>query len=242
MTEAIRPRRSAQPHHAWPCLPRVRAALLARQRAFRGAPGLVAEGRDMGTVVFPDATLKIYLTASAEARAERRYKQLIDKGNSVTIEGLLRDIRERDVRDSAPGGSAARTAADAIVLDTTDMTIDATIAFVLQQYQALSAARIDRRSGSVAGKQHSKRSRRQQAQHRGEQQGPSRRREQAGLSCTDGLINRPVATPVAADERTGNDHTWQPQRQLNNHPLPPRKTSLPCSRSLSHGRKCARAN
>src|SRR4029079_10176176 len=79
----------------------LRRALLDRQRAFRTPPGLVAEGRDMGTVVFPDATLKIYLTASAEARARRRYKQLIDKGNSITIQGLLRDIRERDARDSA---------------------------------------------------------------------------------------------------------------------------------------------
>ena len=115
-------------------------ALLTRQRSFRVPPGLVAEGRDMGTVVFPDAKLKIYLTASAEARASRRYKQLIDKGNSITIQGLLRDIRERDARDSARAEAPLKTAADAMVLDTTDMAADAAIAFVLQQYQALSAA------------------------------------------------------------------------------------------------------
>jgi cytidylate kinase len=121
-------------------LPRVRTALLTRQRAFRAWPGLVAEGRDMGTVVFPDAPLKIYLTASAEARARRRYKQLIDKGNSITIQGLLRDIRERDARDSARAEAPLKTAADALVLDTTDMAADAAIAYVLQQYQSLSAA------------------------------------------------------------------------------------------------------
>jgi cytidylate kinase len=121
-------------------LPRVRTALLTRQRAFRAWPGLVAEGRDMGTVVFPDAPLKIYLTANAEARARRRYKQLIDKGNSITIQGLLRDIRERDARDSARAEAPLKTAADALVLDTTDMAADAAIAYVLQQYQSLSAA------------------------------------------------------------------------------------------------------
>jgi 3-phosphoshikimate 1-carboxyvinyltransferase len=121
-------------------LPRVRTALLTRQRAFRAPPGLVAEGRDMGTVVFPDAQLKIYLTASAEARASRRYKQLIDKGNSITIQGLLRDIRERDARDSSRAEAPLKTAVDAVVLDTTDMAADAAIAYVLQQYQTLSTA------------------------------------------------------------------------------------------------------
>jgi cytidylate kinase len=126
-------------------LPRVRTALLSRQRAFRAPPGLVAEGRDMGTVVFPDARLKIYLTASAEARADRRYKQLIDKGNSITIQGLLRDIQERDERDSARTESPLKTAADAIVLDTTDVPAETAIAFVLQQYQSLTAAGPSRR-------------------------------------------------------------------------------------------------
>ena len=119
--------------------PEVRRALLARQRAFRRPPGLVADGRDMGTVVFPDALLKVYVTASAEERARRRYKQLIEKGNPVTLAGLLREIRERDARDSARAAAPLRTAADAIVLDTTDMSIDASIAFVAEQFRALRA-------------------------------------------------------------------------------------------------------
>ncbi len=122
-------------------LPAVRRALLSRQRAFRRPPGLVAEGRDMGTVVFPEAILKIYVTASAEARALRRYKQLIEKGNSVTLDGLLRNIRERDARDSARAAAPLQVATDAIVLDTTDMTVDACVAFVLEKYRAASADR-----------------------------------------------------------------------------------------------------
>ncbi len=119
--------------------PEVRRALLARQRAFRRPPGLVADGRDMGTVVFPDALLKVYVTAGAEERARRRYKQLIEKGNPVTLAGLLREIRERDARDSARAAAPLRTAADAIVLDTTDMSIDASVAFVLERFRALRA-------------------------------------------------------------------------------------------------------
>ena len=121
--------------------PEVRRTLLARQRAFRRPPGLVADGRDMGTVVFPDASLKVYVTASAEERAKRRYKQLIEKGNPVTLAGLLREIRERDARDSARAAAPLRVAADAIVLDTTDMSIDASIAFVLERFRALRAQR-----------------------------------------------------------------------------------------------------
>lgn len=140
VTDAIRDEAVSRVASKVAVLPRVRTALLTRQRAFRAPPGLVAEGRDMGTVVFPDARLKIYLTASAEARASRRYKQLIDKGNSITIQGLLRDIRERDERDSARAEAPLKSAPDAIVLDTTDMTADAAIAYVLQQYQSLTAA------------------------------------------------------------------------------------------------------
>ena len=121
--------------------PGVRQALLGRQRAFRRPPGLVADGRDMGTVVFPDAPLKVYVTASAEERARRRYKQLIEKGNPVTLESLLRDIRERDARDGSRAAAPLRPAGDAIILDTTDMSIDASIAFVLERYRALKAAR-----------------------------------------------------------------------------------------------------
>jgi len=115
----------------------VRTALLARQRAFRQPPGLVADGRDMGTVVFPDARIKVYITASPEERATRRYKQLIEKGNSVNLESLLRDIRERDARDSGRAAAPLKPAADAIILDTTALSIEAGIAFVLERYRAL---------------------------------------------------------------------------------------------------------
>jgi cytidylate kinase len=116
----------------------VRAALLPRQRSFRRPPGLVADGRDMGTVVFPDATLKIYITASAEERARRRYKQLIGKGNSVSLDDLLRDIRERDARDTGRAVAPLKPAPGAIVLDTTSLSIEAGIAFVLERYRAVS--------------------------------------------------------------------------------------------------------
>ena len=109
----------------------VRQALLARQRAFRDAPGLVADGRDMGTVVFPDAGAKIFLTASAEARAERRYKQLKEKGISVNLAHLLEDIRERDERDSQRQASPLKPATDAIQLDTTNLSIDEVVDKVL---------------------------------------------------------------------------------------------------------------
>ncbi len=117
--------------------PAVRAAVLAGQRSFHRPPGLVADGRDMGTVVFPEARLKVFITASAEERARRRYKQLIAKGNSVTLESLLRDIRERDARDAGRAAAPLRTAADAVILDTTDLTIDAAIDRVLARYRAL---------------------------------------------------------------------------------------------------------
>jgi cytidylate kinase len=115
----------------------VRSALLERQRAFRRPPGLVADGRDMGTVVFPDAGLKVFLTASQEERADRRYKQLIEKGISSTIESLLRDIRERDARDAERAVAPLAPAADAVILDTTGMTIAAAIRFVLDRFHAL---------------------------------------------------------------------------------------------------------
>ena len=120
--------------------PQVRGALLARQRAFRTPPGLVAEGRDMGTVVFPDAGLKVFLTASAEARAERRHKQLIAKGISVNIDGLLRDIRERDARDSTRAAAPLVAAPDATTLDTTDLSIAEVTAAVLALYRERQGA------------------------------------------------------------------------------------------------------
>ena len=113
--------------------PAVRSALLGRQRAYRQAPGLVAEGRDMGSVVFPDAPLKVFLTATAEARAERRHKQLIDKGMSASIDTLLRDLRERDARDSARAVAPLQKCADAELLDTTAMTVDEAVAWVVER-------------------------------------------------------------------------------------------------------------
>jgi len=118
----------------------VRQALLKRQRAFRQPPGLVADGRDMGTVVFPDAWIKVFVTASAEERARRRHKQLIAKGISVTIDDLLRDIHERDARDSARAAAPLRMATDAAILDTTDLTIDAAIGAVLDRYRVKTRA------------------------------------------------------------------------------------------------------
>ena len=104
--------------------PTVRSALVRRQRAFRKAPGLVADGRDMGTVIFPDAVLKIFLTANVEARAQRRYKQLKEKGESVNLSRLFRDIEKRDERDSSRAISPLRPADDAHLIDSTDMGID----------------------------------------------------------------------------------------------------------------------
>ena len=105
-------------------LPVVRAALVNRQRAFRKQPGLVADGRDMGTVIFPDAKLKIFLTASAQARAERRYKQLKQKGESVNLSRLFRDIEMRDERDSSRAISPLKPADDAHVIDSTELSIE----------------------------------------------------------------------------------------------------------------------
>ncbi|CAM2179084.1 cytidylate kinase [Paraburkholderia sacchari] len=118
--------------------PSVRAALVARQRAFRKLPGLVADGRDMGTVIFPDADLKVFLTASVEARAARRYKQLIQKGFSANMDDLLRDLRERDARDSNRAAAPLKPAADAKLLDTSALSIDQAVEQVVQWYQESS--------------------------------------------------------------------------------------------------------
>lgn len=104
--------------------PDVRAALVDRQRAFRQPPGLVADGRDMGTVIFPDAACKIFLTASAEERARRRYKQLKDKGESVNLSRLFRDIEKRDERDSNRETAPLVAAEDAITIDSTSLSVD----------------------------------------------------------------------------------------------------------------------
>jgi cytidylate kinase len=113
---------------AWP---QVRSALLERQRAFRRPPGLVADGRDMGTVVFPEAPLKIFLTATLAERALRRHKQLKDKGSDVSLPALSREIAERDLRDSTRKASPLKAAADAQVIDSTGLAIDEVIDRVL---------------------------------------------------------------------------------------------------------------
>ena len=120
--------------------PQVRRALLARQRAFRRPPGLVADGRDMGSVVFPDATLKIFLTANAEERAQRRYKQLMDKGMHATMAALLQEIRERDTRDSSRAAAPLRQSADAVLIDTTSMSVEQATEQVLALYKRAQRA------------------------------------------------------------------------------------------------------
>jgi 3-phosphoshikimate 1-carboxyvinyltransferase len=124
VTDAIRSEASSAGASRIAAFPAVRGALLERQRAYRVAPGLVAEGRDMGSVVFPQAGLKLYLTASVESRAQRRYKQLIEKGLAVTLTDLLQDLRERDARDSGRAVAPLQQCADALLLDTTAMSID----------------------------------------------------------------------------------------------------------------------
>lgn len=112
-------------------LPKVREALLSRQRAFRREPGLVADGRDMGSVVFPDAALKVFLTASAAVRAERRYNQLKQKGIRATLTTLFRELEARDARDAARAVSPLVPAPDAVQLDSSDLTIDEVVSRIL---------------------------------------------------------------------------------------------------------------
>lgn len=119
--------------------PQVREALTERQRAFCQPPGLVTDGRDMGSVIFPDATLKIFLTASAETRAHRRYKQLIEKGISANIADLLQDIQKRDERDSHRSAAPLQQGADAKLLDTTSLTISQVQDTVLSWYNEICA-------------------------------------------------------------------------------------------------------
>jgi len=115
-------------------LPRVREALYGLQLAFRQTPGLVADGRDMGTVIFPGAKLKVFLTASVEARAQRRYKQLIDKGFSANMDDLLEDLQARDARDTQRAVAPLMPAEGAHILDTSSMTVDEAVAQVLGWY------------------------------------------------------------------------------------------------------------
>ena len=119
----------------------VRAALVERQRAFRQAPGLVADGRDMGSVIFPDAVVKIYLTASAQARAERRYNQLISKGLDASMPRLLQDIELRDQRDRERAAAPLQKCPDAVEIDSTHLTVAQEVELVLGQYRKQSQSR-----------------------------------------------------------------------------------------------------
>lgn len=114
-------------------IPGVRSALLDRQREFSQLPGLIADGRDMGTVVFPEAQLKVYLDASVEERAERRYKQLINKGLDASLEVILVDLKQRDERDMQRAVAPLRPAEQALVLDSTSLTIDQVLEIVLEE-------------------------------------------------------------------------------------------------------------
>lgn len=133
VTEAIRNEQVGAGASQVAALPAVREALLQRQRAFREAPGLVADGRDMGTVVFSDAPLKVFLTASAEERANRRYLQLKAKGDDVNLASLLDEIRARDERDTQRAVAPLKPAADAIQLDSTELSIEQVLERILSE-------------------------------------------------------------------------------------------------------------
>ncbi|OLU17295.1 cytidylate kinase [Pseudomonas sp. PA1(2017)] len=133
VTDAIRNEQVGAGASQVAALPAVREALLQRQRAFREAPGLVADGRDMGTVVFSDAPLKVFLTASAEERANRRYLQLKAKGDNVNLASLLDEIRARDERDTQRAVAPLKPAADAIQLDSTELSIEQVLERILSE-------------------------------------------------------------------------------------------------------------
>lgn len=130
-TDAIRTEAAGAAASAIAAIPAVRDALLRLQRDFRRAPGLVADGRDMGTVVFPDAGCKVFLTASADERADRRYKQLKEKGLPVNLSSLLLEIEARDARDAGREVAPLRPAVDAVVIDTTGIPVEDVVAQVL---------------------------------------------------------------------------------------------------------------
>jgi 3-phosphoshikimate 1-carboxyvinyltransferase len=136
VTDAIRTEEAGMNASKVSALPSVRTALVSLQHSFRRLPGLVADGRDMGTVIFPDAPLKVYLTASAAQRAERRHKQLISKGISTTIASLHADLEARDARDSNRAVSPLKPAEDALLLDNSSQTIDESVAQVLHWWEA----------------------------------------------------------------------------------------------------------
>jgi cytidylate kinase len=139
VTDAIRTESMGLRASALAVHPEVRSALVGLQRSFRQFPGLVADGRDMASVIFPDAVLKVFLTATAAARAERRYKQLIAKGISAKLSDLLQDLQERDARDSSRGTAPLLVADGAKVLESSDLSIDQAVKTVLDWYQSAIA-------------------------------------------------------------------------------------------------------
>ena len=138
VTDAIRAEAVSTAASEVASFPSVRQGLMRRQQAFRHAPGLVAEGRDMASVVFPDAALKVFLTASAEERARRRYKQLIEKGFDATLTTLLQDIRLRDARDTERSAAPLQRSVDAQIIDTTGLSIQEVVARILQWFESAS--------------------------------------------------------------------------------------------------------
>ena len=140
VTEAVRTEAVSAATSRVAASPAVREALLARQRAFREGPGLVADGRDMGSVVFPDATLKVFLTADVATRAERRHKQLMEKGMCAKMMDVVEELRQRDARDSARPVAPLRHYPDAVFLDTTRLTIDQAVGQVLAWYRERAGA------------------------------------------------------------------------------------------------------
>jgi cytidylate kinase len=134
-TDELRTETAGAAASAIAAIPSVRQALVDLQLSFRRPPGLVADGRDMGTVIFPDAPYKVFLTASASERAKRRYKQLKEKGLDVTLASLLHEIEARDARDASRAVAPLKPAADAVVVDTTGMSIEQVVAKVLDLLQ-----------------------------------------------------------------------------------------------------------
>ena len=139
VSETIRTEKIGNMASTVAALPAVRACLLSRQRDFREAPGLVADGRDMGTVVFPDADLKIFLTASPEERAMRRYNQLKERGISVTLGDLIKELRERDKRDQERVVAPLKPADDAVIVDTNRLTIEQVVERILSELEGIGA-------------------------------------------------------------------------------------------------------
>jgi 3-phosphoshikimate 1-carboxyvinyltransferase len=136
VTDAIRTEEAGMNASRVSALPSVRTALVALQQSFRRLPGLVADGRDMGTVIFPHAPMKVYLTASAAQRAERRHKQLISKGISTTIDSLRQDLEARDARDSSRTVAPLKPAEDALLLDNSSQSVEESVAQVLQWWES----------------------------------------------------------------------------------------------------------